>query len=345
VMTAITMGEMMGVGGKELITAMLVGEDLASRILATSSSRKRVDGIGTVNVFGATAIAGRLLGLDKSQMRNALGIALIHLDGSYQNVWDRTFAFKLSQGVSARCGIFSAQLAKRGWTAAEDALFGKFAYYYLYTDGLPKTDILTRDLGQKYYTEAHFKPYPSCRYNHGPIESALSLINKYDINADDIKEVNLYVSRRSLDAAVSRPFSIGDLPYANALFSYQYTVASALLRKSVNLKHFSEESMRDPEVNALISKIKLTELPEAELLASRLEVIMNDGTAFTESKDTPKGDQDRNPMSKDELVAKFRANVDFSKTVSKKNAEELLKLLDELEELGNLNKIIALLVA
>lgn len=344
IITAITIGELMGINGKELITAMLVGEDVASRILASSSSRKRMDSIGTVNVFGATAIAGRLLGLNRLQMRNALGICLDHVTGSYQNVWDRTFAFKLSQGLSARSGIFSAQLAKRGWTAAEDALLGKFAYYYLYTDSLPDTEILTRDLGEKYYTEAYFKPYPSCQYNHGPIECVLSLLNKHDIKVADIKDVIVYVSRRSLDAAVARPFSIGKFPYANALFSYQYTVASALLRKSVNLEHFSEESIRDPEVNAFIGKIKLAELPGAELLASKLEVNMNDGRTLSESIDTPKGDKDRNPMSKEEIIAKFWANVDYSKTVTRRNAEELLKQFDGLEKLSSLKKIIELLV-
>lgn len=344
VMTAITMGEMMAVNGKELITAMLSGEDLASRILAATSSQKRVDSIGTVNVFGAAAIAGRLLGLDRFQMRNALGIGLDHLSGNYQNVWDGTFAFKLSQGLSARNGIFSAQLAKRGWTATKDPLLGKFAYYYLYTDCLPNVEILTKDLGKKYYTESHFKPYVSCRYNHGPIECILSLVEKYQIKAEDVKEIIVYVSRRGLEATVGRPFCIGDFPYANALFSYQYTVANALLRKSVRPEHFSEGSIRDPEINTFISRIKLAELPKAELLASKLDVIMNDGRKFSESVDVPKGDQDRNPMSKDEIISKFWANIDFAKTVTKKNAGELLSLFSKLEELNNLNRVIDLLV-
>lgn len=344
VMTAITMGEMMAVNGKELITAMLSGEDLASRILAATSSQKRVDSIGTVNVFGAAAIAGRLLGLDRFQMRNALGIGLDHLSGNYQNVWDGTFAFKLSQGLSARNGIFSAQLAKRGWTATKDPLLGKFAYYYLYTDCLPNVEILTKDLGKKYYTESHFKPYVSCRYNHGPIECILSLVEKYKIKAEDVKEIIVYVSRRGLEATVGRPFCIGDFPYANALFSYQYTVANALLRKSVRPEHFSEGSIRDPEINTFISRIKLAELPKAELLASKLDVIMNDGRKFSESVDVPKGDQDRNPMSKDEIISKFWANIDFAETVTKKNAGELLSIFSKLEELNNLNRVIDLLV-
>ena len=347
VMTAITMAEMTHANGKELITAMLAGEDVTCRVLAAAPSWTHVDNTGTVNVFGATAIAGRLLGLNEFQMKNAFGIALHHLAGSYQSVWDGTFAFKLSQGVSARGGIFSAQLAKGGWIAAEDPLLGRFAYYHLYTEGLPNTEILMRDLGKKYYAETQFKPFPSCRYNHGPIECALKLVQKHHLKVEDIKEVIVYVSRRGLEATTGRPFRIGDFPYANALFSYQYTVANALLRKSVLPNHFSEESIRDPELNALIAKIRLAELPtrDEEILSAKLEVNMNDGRKLYGFTDAPKGDQVKNPMTKDEIIAKFWTNVEYSKTVTRKNSEKVLNLLKKLEELGSLSKIVKLLVA
>lgn len=346
VMTALTMGEMMAASGKELITAMLAGENLATRILAASSSQKRVDSIGTGNVFAATAIAGRLLGLNTRQLRNALGISLDCISGSYQNVWDGTISFKLSQGLAARSGVFAAQLAQRGWQSTPDPLLGKFAYYYLYTDNIPNNiEILTKDLGKKYYTEAQVKPYPSCRYNHGPIACVLSLVHKNQIEVADIKEVTVFVSQRGLKATVAKPFNIGEFPYANALFSYQYTVASALVRKDVRIEHFFEESIREPEVNALIKKIKLAELPSAILLESRVEITMNDGRTFSAAVEAPKGDQKNNPMSEDELIAKFWANIEFSKVIAKRDAQKLLKLIDRIEELDNVNRIIRLLVA
>ncbi len=178
VMTAITMADMTGASGKELITALVAGEDFACRVLAAAPARTHTDNTGTINVFGATAIAGRLMGLDHFQLRNSLGIALHHMAGSYQSVWDGTYAFKLSQGISARSGVFSAQLAKAGWTAAEDPLLGKFAYYHFYTQGVPDTDILTKDLGKRYLAENQFKPFPSCRFNHGPVECALALVHE-----------------------------------------------------------------------------------------------------------------------------------------------------------------------
>jgi 2-methylcitrate dehydratase PrpD len=116
------------------------------------------------------------------------------------------------------------------------------------------------------------------------------------------------------------------------------------LRKSVSPENFSEDSMSDPQIEAFMSKIKLTIMPNANLLSARLRIIMKDGRKFVESTDTPMGDPVNNPMSKDKIIEKFRANIEFSQTVTKENGDKLLGLLDKLESLDNVNRIIALLV-
>jgi 2-methylcitrate dehydratase PrpD len=344
--TAITMGEMKGVNGKELITALLVGDNVASRVLAASGFVPTLgwDCIGTTNMMGATAIAGRLLALNERQMRNAFGIVLNQLAGSSQSIWDGTTAFKLAQGISARNGIFSAHLAKAGWTGPDDALLSRFGYYHLYTEGCINPEILTKDLGKKYYADAVFKPYPCCRGTHPAIDCALTLLQQHDIKAEDIVEVTIYIPAGGVGGFLEQPFKIGDFPHTCAIFSYQYTVANALLRKSVKPEHFSEASIRDPQVNALIKKIKLAELPGVPTLSAKLTVKMKDRREFSEFNDSPKGDPVRNPMPKDEIVDKFRANVDFSQTVSRDNAQKVLELLENLEELDSVNKIVELLV-
>jgi 2-methylcitrate dehydratase PrpD len=344
--TAITMAESKGINGRELISALLVGDDVASRVLAASGFVPSLgwDCIGTTNMIGATAIAGRLLALNEREMRNAFGIVLNQLAGSSQSIWDGTTAFKLAQGISARNGIFSAHLAKAGWTGPDDALFSRFGYYNLYTQGCVKPEILTRDLGKKYYADAVFKPYPCCRGTHPVIDCALAIVQEHDIKAEDIVEATIYIPRGGVGGFLEQPFSIGDFPHACGIFSYQYTAANALLRKSVKPEHFSEESIRDPQISALIKKIKIAELPGAPSQSARLKIKMKDGREFSESNNSPKGDPVTNPMTKDEIIAKYMANVDFSRTVTRDNARKLLELLENLEELDSVNKIVALLV-
>ena len=341
VMTAIALGEMEKISGKELMTALILGEDFTSRILAASGYgvNRGWDCTGTVNMIGATAIAGRLLGLNKQQLINAFGIVLNQMAGSFQSIWDATSAFKLPQGLSARNGIFSAQLAKAGWTGPDNFLLSKFGYYYLYTEGCKNPEILTKDLGKKFYTCATFKLYPCCRGSHPAIDCVLALVNTHNINTDDIEEVILFAPRKDLEVFLGQPFQIGAFPHASASFNFQFLVANALLKKSVKLEHFSIESIRDPQIQALIAE--LTEFPN---IIAKVKVEMRHGQEYSESISVTKGDPVSKPISKDEIKAKFKANIDFSRTVPTDNVEKVLQLIGNLESLDDVSKIIELLV-
>ena len=74
-----------------------------------------------------------------------------------------------------------------------------------------------------------------------------------------------------------------------------------------------------------------------------LEVRMKDGRVLTEYVRVATGELP-NPLSVDTLKDKFMNQVEFSGTVSTKDAEKLLELLDGLEDLDNVNKIIELAV-
>jgi 2-methylcitrate dehydratase PrpD len=345
VMTAISVSEATGASGRELITAMLLGDDLASRLLNTSGFTLALgwDGNGTANALGATAIAGRLLGLNAYQMRNAFGLVLSQLSGSAQNIWEANTAFKLPIGLAARNAIFSAQLAAAGWTAPRDAIMGKFGYYGLFTDGIRHEELLTKDLGKKYWSDRTFKPYPCCRANHGPLDCALDIVYKNKIEANDIQEAVLYMSPARLNNFCGQPWEIGDFAHGNAIFSYRFTVATALLKKSVKPEHFTTEAIRDPGTNAFIKKIKLAELSKKGVDVA-LKVVMKDGREYTAESRIARGDIPGNPLSRDELTAKFRGNVEFANRHTKQNADKLLALLEKLEDLGNINEIIRLLV-
>ena len=349
VMTAITMGEVKDINGKELLCALLVGDDVVTRILLAGSGSGLRWGwcrIGPINPFGATAIAGRILGLNKKQMKNAFGIVINLIGGSFDTIQNTTTSFKLTQGTSARHGIFSAELARAGWTGLEDALFGKYGFYHLFTEGCRYPEILTRDLGKKYYSDGSFKPYSCCRATHGAIDCALAMVQKHGIDGEDIKEIVLQVPASYSDDTLVLPFKIGDFPHADAAFSFQYTVATALLKKCVKPEHFTEEAIHDPQINEYIRKIKvLAELPEGKKPSTRLKATMKDGKEIIESSDYAKGDRLENPMSKDEIIAKFWTNVEFSKTFNSENAGKILALLNNLEELDSVKKIVQLLVS
>ena len=221
---------------------------------------------GTISVLcilsPAAAIAGRVLNLTPLQITNAFGIALHQTAGSIASYWDCDTTFKLNNGFAARTGIFAAELAKTGLVGTIDALQGKHGYYNLYTHGCTHPERITQDLGRKYnIAKDMYKQFPCGRPNHVPIELAIALANQHNIKAEDVVAVTLYLTPRALKNYYAKPWSIRDFPTGDALFSFRYTVASALLRRHVDLTDMTEEAIRDPAINTLISKINLKELP------------------------------------------------------------------------------------
>lgn len=78
--------------------------------------------------------------------------------------------------------------------------------------------------------------------------------------------------------------------------------------------------------------------------ATILKVRMTDGRELTAQIDGATVRSD-NPLFKDEIKEKFMANVAFSKTISEEKAQKALTLLENLEEIDDVTRIVKLLVA
>lgn len=249
---------------------------------------------------------------------------------------EKTVGTKLSNGITARMGINAAQLAKAGWPGVKDPFFGQNGGHYPGLASIHHPERLTDSLGKKYFVEVCFKPYPGGRPTGAPTGAALAIAQKHDFNIDDIAEVILHLSPVATAQHYATPYEIGDYPTMNALWSYYFVVASALYRKSATSENFTEKKIRDPRLQALIRKVKLGYLDKTEGI--ELEVKMKDGRRFTEYYGTPLGDPS-NPLSRDDLIAKFIEQVEFSQLVDKKDAEEAIRLLERLEEVKNIKTI------
>lgn len=345
--TAITVAEHIGATGKDLLTALIVGDDVASRIIAASNLDVDAgfDSTGTVNAFGAAAIAGRLMGLNEQQMLNAFGIVLNQFAGTFQNIFDGAHSFKLPQGLSAQAGIFSVALAKKGFTGVKDPLFSKYGYFALYCKNY-QLDMLTKNLGKHYYMDNTCKPYPCCRSNHAAVECVLKLVRSRTIKPEDVDEIVVDITPTTRDFAVGQPFKIREVPQIDAAFNIQYNVASALLRKSIRLEHFTEEYVRDEKIMDLVHKIRLTATTSSETpLGAGVKIRTKQGGEYETRVDMPRGHGTLTPLTPAEKKAKFLDNVRFSDTISKERAEEALGLLENLERVDNVKKISGLLTA
>jgi 2-methylcitrate dehydratase len=266
------------------------------------------------------------------------------MGGTMQNLYEGAETFKLPQGLAAQAGVFSAELAGKGFTGLPDPLLSKYGYFALYS---PVFDpgILTRELGKRFYSDSTFKIYPCCGASHPTIDCILNLIRDYNIKPGDLDDITINVTPAHLSQPLGQPFKIGDFPQGNAAFNLCYIAASALLRGCVKPEHFTEPFVRDPEVMNLSQRINLTGTiaNEKHVTSAEVRVRLKDGQMFQTRVDEPKGHPD-NPITKSEIEQKFMDNVAFSRTISTRKARTALDMMNNLEKIKDIKSLVRLLI-
>lgn len=341
---ALAVAEQQGSSGRELLTALILGDDLTSRLGAASGFDvySGQDNTGTINGLGGTAVAARLMGLNEAQVRNALGIAVNQLSGTVANIFDQSLAFKLPMAFAARNSIVSAQMAGLGLTGPVDPIAGRHGFLDMYCSS-PMPGKVTRRLGEVFYADCVIKPWSSCRASHPSLDACVRLATENTFADEDIEEIRIHVTPRTLAGFVGQPFVMGECPEVSGAFSIRFTAATALMYRTVRPEHLTVEHMQDPRLHRLLDKIRLVgSLPPAESLTAEVELQLGDGSLLRTRTDVPKGDIYANPMSEEEILAKYYANTDFGGRTSRHNAEEAADLINHLEELESLAPLMKL---
>ena len=343
--TALAMAEKQAAGGRDLITALVLGDDLASRLGVASGFDFDLgfDNTGFINLFGAAAIAIKLLKPDEKQVMAALGIALNQLSGSMAGVFDKTLDFKLPIAFASRAGITAAELAKRGYPGVKEPFFGPRGYFALYTRN-SNSENLTRDLGRVFYADCVIKPYSACRATHLSIDCALSISRGDGFRADQIEKVVVHTTPSVASGFTGQPYIPGETPQVDGAFNIRYTVSTALLRKDVRPEFFSERYLFDPQILDLIEKISLAaDISPGSSPAALVEVTLRNGTVLTGRSDWARGDFRKTPLTPDEIRAKYRANAEFSGKVPREKTEKALEMIENLEEVKDVRDLMSLL--
>jgi len=337
-----------GCSGKEFLTALVVGAEIAARINSFSSYRG-LEPTGVSVIFAATAVAGRLLGLNPEQMLNALGHGFNRSFGSAQGTIDGSVAARVLQGNASQGAIMSAQLAKSGITGPRNFLEGIYGYFHYYgAEGCEPRAVLDQ-LGERFHIveKTFMKKYPSCGTTLPSIDCIVGLMEEKGVTPEGLEEVKITVTPHTYKLT-GNPFQYGDDPRISSMYSLQYCVANSLLRKSCRLRHFDESSVREPEIMEIIKKIHVISDPvldQRNSLATDMEVRMRDGAVYRVNVDYPRG-MAENPLSKEELMDKFADCVSYAgKPLPKGNIKRIISMIDRFEKVKDVRSLIALLIS
>ena len=346
--TALAMAEKQAAGGEQLLTALVIGDDIASRLGVNSGFDFSLgwDNTGTINVFGSTAIACKLLELDERQVASALGIALSRLSGTMAGVFDKTLAFKLPIAFAAGEGIVAAELAERGYPGVDDPFLGPRGYFAMYCRDHDAGRV-TEDLGKRFYADCVIKPYSSCRMTHAFIDCALAVVRENDVDVDAIDVVIVHATARAADSFCGQPFSSRDPRQPDGAFSIRYCVAAALLWREVTPAQFTEECLRDRRLGDLIGRMSLVDDVSSEQAREGqavVEVVMKDGRVLSAESRGGEGGLGATSLDSEGAKAKFLANASFGGMVAEDSAARAMAAIERLEDLEDVRDLTRLLV-
>ncbi len=340
-----------GVTGRELITAACLGIELGIRIalaIVPSPAHALSPMIGSL---ASAAGVARILGLDQEQVLDALGIAYCQVSASGTSTTSPALTKRLGPGLAAKAGVFSAELALKGFKGVRKVLQGPTGYFCTYHGVEGNLESLAADLGRRWeIVEVGPKGYPCCRRVHGPIDATLALVREHDLRAEDVEAVNVRGSRRNLypSSAEATP----ETQFArrhprgvvDAQFSIPWGVATALLKRKVFIEDFSEEALEDGAVQRMADAVTLTVDPLLDNTSTMVtpvvvELRTRGGQTLSHRVDFPKGNP-RNPVDVAETRENFRkCAARAAEHVSPVNAERALDLLDHLEEIDDVGRL------
>lgn len=351
--TALAAAELAGgCSGREFLSALVLGTELAARING-SSDYDGFDPTGICSIFASTAVAGRVLRLNTTQMLNGLALAFNKAGGSFQSNIDGSLAVRVIQGFVSQGGMICAELAESGITGPKNFLEGVYGYFHLYAKDQFNKEAVLGGLGTRYeMNKTLFKSHPSCGATLASTDAILYIMKESGLTPEDVSEIHVRVSPYIYRLAGHR-FEIGDNPRVNGQFSIQYCVANALLRGIPRLQHFEESHVRDPRIMGIIEKIHVASFPGADgadsplakTIAAEMKVTTVRGDVIHKKVDVPRG-YPGNPLTELEHQERFHQYLSYgSRPLPKKNMDKLVSLVNGLEEVDDVRTLIPLLVS
>ena len=285
------------ISGQEFLTALTIGYEVSLRAgIVLHATACDYHTSGAWNSIGAAAIGARLLKLDESETRHALGIAEYHGPRSQMmRCIDHPTMLKDGSGWGAMSGVSAAYLAKAGFTGAPAiTLEGDDVQAYWANLGV-EWEILAQ----------YFKPYPVCRWAQPAVQAVSDMMSLRALDHSTIAKIEIRTFHEALRLAGHNPQTTEQAQYAIA-----YPIAALIVKGKLGAEQLSTESLNDVDIVALSGKIELSETAEynsrfpAERWAD-VTITTLTGDIFDSPATCPLGDPE-NPLTDDHIRLKFR---------------------------------------
>jgi 2-methylcitrate dehydratase PrpD len=314
VATSLAIAEHSKATGEEVLTAIVLGYELAGHIIdAVSDARVRGFHGSTRAIFAAAGAASRLLRLDAEQTTHAIGLAATSA-GGLAKAADTSIAREYHAGNATFLGIQAAQAARRGYTCEERILEMPQGYFEAFggTDGAAAARAATRDLGASWdiVTDMAVKLVPGGHPYHAFGEAAANAARDGNVRAEEVESI---IASRPGMTGLTGPLHPADL--IDMAHSPAYFIAAGAADRGFSWVHATPEKIADPVIHGLIDKVRVGPPPaenaERYRQGASVTIRTSDGRSFTNTVYAPKG-SGLLGIDWADIDAKFRALVPAS---------------------------------
>jgi 2-methylcitrate dehydratase PrpD len=304
--------ECRGLPGTSVVDAYLAGFEIESRLCKVLNPDHYEAGwhtTGTLGVFGATAGAARILGLDLNATRTAFGIAASSSAGIRRNAG--SMVKPLHAGHASFHGVQAAELAGVGFTASPSAMTGSSSFLDVFVDA---DHDCTAELLEAFAPDAGyeldeggiaFKRFTCCGAIHTAIDALLELVAEHQIIVDDVSRITVRVNRlvpNVLTHHVTRNPLEGK-------FSLEYSLAVALADGDAGLEQYTYQRAADEALVALMERVDVIvdeSIPvNLAFFPSDVTIERRRGATVNKRVDVARGYPSR-PLTRDQLERKVQ---------------------------------------
>lgn len=304
---ALAMAERRPVSGADLVHAVILGIELQCRagmILCVPPAEVSV-GLsmqGLVGGIGAAVAAGKLMGLDEDGMCRAIGHAINQAAGLREA--HASMGSPFTPGHAARCGVFAALLAEKGYTINDTMIEGVKGFAVTYAKDAQPQAAIDR-LGEHFeILSLAYKPYPSGFVTHPVIDVCLDLARRETFSPGDIDKVELTVNPLTIQLC-NRP---EPRDRAQAFVSFQHWAAVSLSYQAAGVAQVAPAIVADPAIAALRKKVTAIGREDVAREAADVRVTFKDGRTLAARVERCIGAEGV-PISDEDLTRKTRGQL------------------------------------
>lgn len=314
----VALAEWRGRPAGDLIAAIAVAYEVVVGLCDTASLR--VHGWDHVNyiAIGAVCGAGNLLGLTTEEIEHAISIATVpHSSMRQTRAGELTMWKGAAAANSVRNAVFAMLLASQGFTGPQQPFTGEMGFIQQLLQGEAFDETALRPLIERRpprrILDTYIKAWPVEYHAQSAVDAALDLRREVG-DPGRIDSVRIDTFQASYEIIAKDPEKWEPKTRETADHSLPYIVAVSLLDGSIGKESFTQEKILDPQVRSLMrDRTTLHADPELtkgypEGIPNRITVRTTDGQVYVREARYPRGHA-RNSMSDDEVIAKFRRNV------------------------------------